>query len=207
MTGWPCWNCGAPSWDEAAPTPEVWCCDLTFAEREQSAKKRLDQGDQGELLRFINWCFVQRREVPAWARQKFDDAVNRVRGFEVKSWDDVFGRPLRKGQQLAANRRKGVETAARVWKCANARRRAGEPVDKATFAAIGRDLGIGGSTVVSEIYGTVLREFRESDEAEKHGGGTEGPVHRETVRIVAIFDPPFDPDYDGPPRKALIIAR
>jgi hypothetical protein len=137
MTGWPCWNCGAPSWDEAAPTPEVWCCDLTFAEREQSAKKRLDQGDQGELLRFINWCFVQRREVPAWARQKFDDAVNRVRGFEVKSWDDVFGRPLRKGQQLAANRRKGVETAARVWKCANARRRAGEPVDKATFAAIG----------------------------------------------------------------------
>lgn len=167
---------------------------------------RLDQGDRGELLRFINWCFHQRKGVPAWAQARLDDAVTRVADFEVKSWDEVFGRPLKKGNQLAAARRKSIQVAAEVWRCANARRRAGEPVDNVFFAAIGKELGIGGATVVSDIYYAILREFQEKEGAAECEG-SDGPTRRITVKVIAKFEPPFDPHDDGRPRYALIFTR
>lgn len=203
----PCHKCCDYAFvDEGDLRQETGCCDLRFTECEQSALERLAQGDRGELLRFINWCFRQRREVPAWAQESLDEAVTKVAEFEVKSWDEVFSRPFKKGKQLAAARRKSIQVAAEVWRCANARRRAGESVDSAFFAAIGKELGIGGATVVSEIYYAILEEFRASDEAEGPSF-SDGVVRRETKKLIAKFEPPFDPLYDGPPRHWLIFMR
>jgi hypothetical protein len=180
--------------DESELRPETGCCDLTFAEHEQSCLEKLGQGDQGALLHFIDFCFLQRRDVPAWAREKFREAIGKVRSFEVKSWDEVFGRPLKKGKQLAALRRRS-EALSKVWKLVNARRRAGEALDKRLFEAVGREVGIGGATVVEKMYYELLAEFRESAEAAKYGTA-KGPLRTITFEVKDIFEPPFDPHED-----------
>ena len=164
MTGWPCWCCGALPYDPPR-REETGCCDLTFAEHERSALEKLGRGDQGALLHFISWCFLQRRDVPAWAQEKLRDATSKALTFQIKSWDEVFGRPLKRGKQLAAERRRYLADAE-IWKRVNARRRAGAALDKHLFAAVGKELGIGGATVVENIYYKILREFRSSEEAE-----------------------------------------
>src|SRR5690242_10499928 len=82
--------------DETELRPETGCCDLVFAEHNESALEKLSHGYLGELLLFINWCFLQRRDVPAWAQERLNEAVTKVAEYEVKSWDEVFGQPLKK---------------------------------------------------------------------------------------------------------------
>jgi hypothetical protein len=175
-----------------------------------SLLEALDREDHRALLFFMDFCFQQRRDVPPWAQKMFSAAVGKARDFEIKSWGEVFGRPLAKGGQLDKQRRKD-RALARVWALVNKRRRAGEPRSKALFEAVGRELSIGGATVVEEMYDKVLREFRERPEGYalirspnpgypiKHLGRA-GQMRTTTILVKDTFEPPFDPQ-DKPPRK------
>jgi hypothetical protein len=85
--------------------------------------------------------------------------VERAQAHEIKSWDEVFGRPLKKGKQQTVERKKrllGYPVLMRVWE----RHAAGEAISKPLFEAVGRELGVSG-TVAAEIYYKALKGLPE----------------------------------------------
>ncbi len=108
-------------------------------------------GDKGRLLWFLNFCLVYRRPIPDWVREKFCAAYLKGAKVKVRSWDEVFGRPLKKGKQLKAERRKR-EIAEKIWhRVMELHHKANMPIGKELFETVGEKLGIGG-TLVSDIY-------------------------------------------------------
>jgi hypothetical protein len=71
--------------------------------------------------------------------------------FRIKSWDEVFRPPVEKGQSIEALRRK-LKYASKIWHAVRARHAAGEAIGEALFEAVGRELGLGGSTVRDVYY-------------------------------------------------------
>jgi hypothetical protein len=121
--------------------------DAAFLEER---RKLYEKGHKNELLYCLIWCLQNNVPIQAtWVYQKFLEAYFAVTGCEVKSWDDVFGRPLPKGGQLATERRK-IEIRWSVYECIRNRHEAGEPLEK-LFREVGKDFGIG-STVAKELY-------------------------------------------------------
>ncbi len=84
--------------------------------RYQSARyhNRYRAGDKTALCDFICTCFANDYPIPRWAREEFSTAYKKVAGYQVKSWDDVLGRRLKKGKQLAAQRRR-QQLGPKVW--------------------------------------------------------------------------------------------
>ena len=103
-----------------------------------------------EALNCISDCFLINNPIPEWAQKALINAVARVNSFQVKSWDEVFGRPLEKGKQLEAQRRK-FELMEQIFQRVQERHEAGEFIVKGLFESVGQELGIGG-TVASKIY-------------------------------------------------------
>jgi hypothetical protein len=122
-----------------------------------------EAGDKSRLITVLATCFLLDVPVPDWAKQAIVAAVRKRCRFEIESWDEVFGRPLKKGKQLAVARRR-VELGERIWRAVHERRRAGKPIDKAMFEAIGNGLKVGGrrvsGTVVSDIYYHFMHQLR-----------------------------------------------
>jgi hypothetical protein len=77
-----------------------------------------------------------------------------------RTWEEVFGRPVKKGARLEdAKRRRKL--APIVWDKVGERHAAGEPLNKELFDAIGEELKCGG-TLVYELYAET-RDFFLSD--------------------------------------------
>jgi hypothetical protein len=115
-----------------------------------------EAGDKSELLRCLNHCLWFRQPIPDWVRNGIRLAYALASSHQVKSWDEVFGRPLKKGKQPATERRKhrirfdllhGVEK----------RHEAGEPLDDALFTSVGKKFDLR-KTVAREIYYSTLAE-------------------------------------------------
>jgi hypothetical protein len=81
---------------------------------------------------------------------------------EIKSWDEVFGRPLLKGKQLATEQRK-LRLAGPIYQRVYERHMAGEPVTKALFDEVGKEVGVSG-TVAAEIYYELKNGFLTDDD-------------------------------------------
>src|SRR4051812_31790816 len=67
--------------------------------------ERYKAGDQSVVVYGLHYCITNETPIPEWLATAFDQACDKVRTLEVKSWDDVFGRPLKKGKRLATERR------------------------------------------------------------------------------------------------------
>lgn len=93
--------------------------------------------------------------MPRWCALAYIKAFRSVKGFRAKSWDDVFGRPHPKGTQLDA-KRKQREKEFVVYNMV-LERNPGDAIDGALFEKIGRQLGIGGKTLVEEYYYNVKK--------------------------------------------------
>ena len=123
-------------------------------------KEIFKAGGKWALLYAVHQCLLLKRPLPEWLRLSFLDAYDSGTGYEIKSWDDAFGRPHPKSTHV--NRRKRhlkvhLEIMHRVEKA-----RSGKiPVDRKLFEKIGKDLGIGGSTTVSDIYYKQRRQLKE----------------------------------------------
>ena len=123
-----------------------------------------DQGDRTQILYCLYSCFVAGVPTPPWLEEAFTDAYRGVFQFKIKSWDDVFGRPLNKSTRPARERR-NRRIANDIYERVEERHKEltdkgrKRPIDKSLFEAVGKEFGVGG-TVTSELY----YEVKEVDE-------------------------------------------
>jgi len=122
-------------------------------------KESLEGGDKSALLDAIYYCCLMKRPLPEWLRLAFLGAYDSKTGYEIKSWDDAFGQPHPKSAHLKKEKRNFEirhVIMQRVQELVSEK-----PVDKELFEKIGKDLGIGGGTTVSEIYYEERRRLKE----------------------------------------------
>jgi hypothetical protein len=133
--------------------------DGDFAQYEGRMRNALESGDKAALLRFIAMCFDVGRAVPPWAQERFCNDVHKAACYEIKSWDEVFGRPLKKGKQLSAQRRR-KQLGVKIFNRVNELAEAGEAVSKPLFERVGEEFGVS-CTVTEEIYYNTWNSIRD----------------------------------------------
>jgi hypothetical protein len=119
---------------------------------EKMLKRVFEAGDKSALLYAIYACLELRRPMPEWLRVAFLDAYEAAERFEIRSWDEVFDRPVAKGMHLKTKRRNAQLRWAIIERVETLK--AKKRVDKGLFEKVARDLKIKGvkGTTVSEIY-------------------------------------------------------
>jgi hypothetical protein len=110
-------------------------------------KEIFEGGSKWALLDAIYHCLLMKRPLPEWLRAAFLHTYEARTRFEIRSWDEVFGRPVPKSTHLTKERR-NAEWRFRILERV---RELAPPIDKGLFEQIGEELGISGTTV-SEIY-------------------------------------------------------
>lgn len=115
-------------------------------------------GNDMALMLAIRECARVDLAMPDWVARAYISRFDRVNRYRAGSWDEVFGRPLKKGQHLDPQRRKlvfGVEVYNRVREEVNK----GASVTPSLFGVIAADMtddhpddGPFASTWVSERY-------------------------------------------------------
>ncbi len=139
---------------------EDW--DEHCAKTERRSQRAIERGDKDELLRFINWCFINHLAVPSWAQKKFSEAM--WKSYNIRTWEEVFGRPVKKGTRLDKNRKRRSEIAQHVVNSVMDRiHQKGEPISPLLFEAVGEEHGCG-ATLASEIYYAWVKEMAETAE-------------------------------------------
>jgi hypothetical protein len=121
------------------------------------ARQDFDAGNKGALLGAIFLCLEYDEVIPAWVKVYYRYAFLRVISHDFGSWDDVFGRPLKKGAQLAAARRKKNLEISLLNKVQE-RYVAGQSITKGLFESIGEEVGVSG-TVAWEIYDAATKPY------------------------------------------------
>jgi hypothetical protein len=103
----------------------------------------------------------QFRPLPEWLRRAFLDAYEARARFEIRSWNEVFGRPVPKNTHFETEKR-NAELRFLIIERVEALK-AEYPVDKGLFAKIGRELNppLKGTTVSEIYYDERSRELRE----------------------------------------------
>jgi hypothetical protein len=136
--------------------------DRYLAEVLEILKERFEGGDRSALLCAIRHCLLLKRRLPDWLRLGFLSAYDSATAYEIKSWDEVFGRPHPKGTHVDKEKRHfelGHVIVQRVEELQSEM-----PVDKDLFEKIGKELGIGGGTTISKIYYEERRRLDEMTE-------------------------------------------
>ena len=147
----------------AQPSPEV----LPAFER---YRRKYEAGDINSLPSALWYCLANNEPIPDWLKDAFLKATRKVWCHEVSSWDDVFGKPLKKGKQRAAAQRRSA-LGEPVWQRVMHRyHEAGEKLDKDLFQSVGEEFGIGG-TLAAELYYEHERAWQgfEDQELEDYG--------------------------------------
>src|SRR5437763_6458009 len=126
-------------------------------------RKNYEAGNKTALFRVLMQCAFFRRPMPEWASHVFVVMHRAAVAGEIRSWDDVFGRPWQQEQPRAQQR--GVRTQSRkyqVWiRVRDLHEGEGKPpIDNALFERVGRQLGIGNKSTVAALYGQVERVVR-----------------------------------------------
>ena len=96
--------------------------------------------------------------MPKWLQRAYRIAYRKVRHYNAGSWDEVFERPHPKNTQLETKREKRLKSF-KIYNRVNEiiMNEPNTPIDKYLFERVGRDLGIGGATKISEIYYTIKK--------------------------------------------------
>jgi hypothetical protein len=125
---------------------------------ERMLKRQFEAGDKSVLLFAIHACLESRRPMPEWLRIAFFNACEAAEGFEIKSWDEVFGPPVPKGTHLKTEKRNAALRFLIVKRV-----QAEKPIDKGLFDKIGQELNppLSGTTVSEIYYDERSRELRE----------------------------------------------
>ncbi len=132
-----------------------------YARIERQHRAAVERGEPGALLRCISHYFSLRRPVPQWAQDLLNDAVLKADCYEIKSWDEIFGRPIKKGKQQAAARREQSIAEHLFYLITEHHHEGGVPISKGIFETVGKSFGISGTTA-ERIY------YKESKIFEEH---------------------------------------
>jgi len=109
------------------------------------------QGDKGAVLEALYLCMREHLPIPVWCEKAYMTGFEKVRGYEVGSWDGAFGKPHPKGTHLGAKEEKR-RTMGKVFRRVRELSASGHPVDNNMFEKVGRELGIGGKSKTGEYY-------------------------------------------------------
>jgi hypothetical protein len=123
--------------------------DKFVAEYLQVAKHKYEEGNKAVVLTALHQCFLMKRPVPEWLRLAFIETYESAARFEIRTWDEAFGRAQEKGVHLDA-RRHYAELCYPVA-LGVALRDPEESIDEGLFEKIGSDLRIG-KTKASDVY-------------------------------------------------------
>lgn len=134
--------------------------DKHLAEVLEILKEKFEGGVKSALLYAIYYCCLTKRPLPEWLRCAFLDAYESATAYEIKSWDDAFDRPHPKSTHVDKKKRH-FKLRHVIMQRVEELRSEKKPVDKELFDKIGKELGIGGSTTVSEIYYEERRRLEE----------------------------------------------
>jgi hypothetical protein len=118
---------------------------------------KLPSKEAREALNCIRDCFLGNNPIPEWAQKALINAVDRVNSFEVKSWDEVFGRPLEKGRHLRVERRK-LAVHRQIFERVRERHKAGESITRGLFESVGREFGVK-RTEAEKIYYVAVEDI------------------------------------------------
>jgi hypothetical protein len=116
----------------------------------------------------LAYCIANDLPIPPWLRTAFGDALQKVGSRQVKTWDDVFGRPVLKSQRIHTMRR-NVEIAGPLFAWIRERRGAGASITKELFGEGGAKFGVG-ATVAEEIYYNHKRSLEIQEETDRAEG-------------------------------------
>jgi hypothetical protein len=133
--------------------PDPDCERLSSIERFAvlvTLRAEFELGNDRALLETMNTCCLHNLPLPGWASTAFVERYRRGHHGEIKSWDEVFGRPTRYG--TAERLKRKMEDGRRVVEEIGRLRAAGESLNEEEFSAIGRRLGVGGKTKVKELW-------------------------------------------------------
>ena len=132
---------------------------VTFEDYSALQRKEYEAGNQTALLPMILICVQDQKPLPDWAGTAFEELYHWVIMGGARSWDDAFGSPHPKGRHVNAVRLEKLKYKVhrRVRDIHDKER---VPIDNELFERVGRELGIGGKTAVSELYGKVERMLK-----------------------------------------------
>jgi hypothetical protein len=122
-----------------------------------------ENGEKAALLEMMFHCATSNQPLPEWARNAFMQGYCVVREGYAPSWDDLFGKPHPGKKHLRTIQLDGQKWSVHS-RVLDIRERENAPIDGALFERVGRELGIGGKTLVSKLYYSVdhaLRRFRQ----------------------------------------------
>lgn len=142
-----------PERDIADPTLPIYKVAAEDELTQEQAK--FEAGSGIALLGAIRICANHDLPLPQWAARAYIKAYDKVLSCTAGSWDEVFGRPYKKGTHLAALRKRRMNRI-RVWLAM--KHRGERPIDEQLFEDIGKPLGLG-KTLVSELYYEGQRQF------------------------------------------------
>ena len=137
----------------------------------QDKKKKLDLIESGRAeiesgnyrtLMITLWVAACRREpIPHWLVRALGTVVNAAVTHQVKSWDDMLGRPLKKGERLKQKRRH-LEISYPLWQRVQEAKRQGKGIDRELFDSIGKEFGISGALAEKIYYAPGSRLIHEA---------------------------------------------
>ena len=118
---------------------------------EKMLKRSFEAGNKSVLLYTIYACLESGQPAPKWLRAAFMNAYEAaVFRFEIRSWDEVFGRPVAKGAHLPTERKR-ARLRWTIIERVKALKAGGKRIDKDLFEKVGKELKISGTTA-SDIY-------------------------------------------------------
>jgi hypothetical protein len=122
----------------------------------EQLRKNYEQGDKAAIMHGLEHCLWHHTPIPPWLECALNSAITKVKYFEVKSWDDVLGRPIEKGKRIATAQR-NLDIAFDLYERVCERHKAGAAISKPLFEDVGAEFNISG-TVASEIYYQVKKK-------------------------------------------------
>ncbi len=105
------------------------------------------------IIEVLHICSLNSLPLPRWCEMGFLKAYRKVRQYRAKSWDDVFGRPHKKGTHLETKRQEREKPHLVYRRIEEIRKN--EPltaIDGDLFERVGKELGIGAKTLTESYY-------------------------------------------------------
>jgi hypothetical protein len=115
----------------------------------QWAKEKIAKGDKRYILYALSFYLMHDPYVPEWLHDAFFDAYNKGRGYEIRSWDDVFGKPMEKGVDLITQRGR-FQKRWQIFHRIRQQNKTGNSL-KDLFVSVGKEFGVS-KTVAEELY-------------------------------------------------------
>lgn len=111
-------------------------------------------GNKSAIPEALYLCALNDLPIPRWLAcaylEAFRDVVLRYR---AKSWDQVFGKPHKKGTHLGAKRQFREESLAVYQRVKEILRTESDtPIDGYLFERVGKEFGVGGKTLAEGYY-------------------------------------------------------